>query len=297
MLHYLMILQRETGLLLFSEKISKEFKKLQPELISGLMTALNEFSKMMRIGELSTFISHNFKVVISAKEEISVILVIDLEDNETLWKSCAVEVVSTFRKQYNLKKIAPIESSYFNDFNQTLAKILQKYSWKIVIDQKISLDNVSLLLFFDLRDFTYYRFYSNNSVAKSDDEVLIEKTLEITTTETPEVKTTEGGAILYLIQEGTFGAVLMLTEQAREKDYLRIQRTVAFIVKHFSKRFSLNQQLEKAAISIFGEETIREFSLYDGKSISEIFRDAVEPIRILENIRRLMLRGLLVLME
>ncbi|MHA1638829.1 MAG: hypothetical protein ACTSW0_01310, partial [Candidatus Heimdallarchaeota archaeon] len=129
------------------------------------------------------------------------------------------------------------------------------------------------------------------------DETLIEKTLEITTTETPEVKTTEGGAILYLIQEGTFGATLMLTEQAREKDYLRVQRTVAFIVKHFSKRFSLNQQLEKAAISIFGEETIQEFSLYDGKSIPEIFRDAVEPIRILENIRRLMLRGLLVLME
>ena len=54
MLHYLMIIHRDTGGLLFERKVSAEFSDLPSDLLSNMMVALNDFSKMMKIGDLSS---------------------------------------------------------------------------------------------------------------------------------------------------------------------------------------------------------------------------------------------------
>lgn len=287
MLHYLMLVHRETGGLLFEKQFSKTFNDLPAELLSNMMIALNDFSKMMKIGDLSTFISLEFKVIISAIEKVSIAIVIDKDDSEEIGKKIALEISEAFSKQYDLSSIVQSVNN-FDQFETEIESILSKLFWKKSFDIKIEHESIIALLFFDLEEMIYSRLYSNSNV---DDQALIEKAIKVTDENITEVNLVENDRVIQLLRYGSFGGVLLAQPEAPKRDLERLQKTVSFFIKHLDCHFIIKEGLEQAALSLFPKEVVTTIQSFSHQSLQNILIET-EDLNLIENIRRLSLREL-----
>ncbi|MBD3190237.1 MAG: hypothetical protein GF308_06320 [Candidatus Heimdallarchaeota archaeon] len=287
MLHYLMLVHRETGGLLFEKRLSKTFNDLPAELLSNMMIALNDFSKMMKIGDLSNFISLEFKVIISAIEKVSIVIVMDKNDSEEIGKKIALEIGEAFSKQYDLSSIVhPVNE--FTQFETEIKAILSKLIWEKRFDAKIEDESIIALLFFDLHDMVYSRLYSNSNI---DDQALIEKTLKVTDDDITEVTLVEKDRVVQLLRYESFGGVLLTHPEAPKRDLDRLQKTVSFLIKYLDCQFTIKEGLEKAALSLFPKEVIAKIQSHSHKSLQNILIET-KNLNLIEDIRRLKLREL-----
>ncbi|MHA1380916.1 MAG: hypothetical protein ACTSRG_21325 [Candidatus Helarchaeota archaeon] len=125
MLHNIFILGRRSGITLFEHQINPF--DTDSRLIGGLLATVQMFCQEIHIGELTTFRTNRFQVIISVRNQVIVALFLDKNDNEDFWQFRAFEIGHTFENQYK----AHIENfrgdiSQFDNFKLLLEKILSK---------------------------------------------------------------------------------------------------------------------------------------------------------------------------
>ncbi len=119
MMHSIIIIKKDSGICLFSEK-SLEFDST---LFSGFLTAVQNFSENLKIGSLTSFITNDKAIVISSTENLTVSIIIDLEDNIDDWFDKAYLIGEKFEELYDIKNWSG-EIGQFKDFSEELNKIL-----------------------------------------------------------------------------------------------------------------------------------------------------------------------------
>ena len=123
MLHYVILIQRQSGVLMFEAKLSDALPDIKSELLSGMVLALLEFSKELQIGELSTFKTHNQKFMISVTSNTLVALIIDFKDSEKEFELLAVEIGKRFEDTFDIDKWDGL-IEYFEPFSEVLQTII-----------------------------------------------------------------------------------------------------------------------------------------------------------------------------
>ncbi|MFX1451175.1 MAG: hypothetical protein ACFFCM_10060, partial [Promethearchaeota archaeon] len=123
MLYTIQILVKESGILLFEERL-KDID-YNSKLFSALLTAIQGFCIDINIGECNTFSSDKFKVIATSTNSIIIALIIEKKDPhpENFWKNLCLEIGSRFEKDYNLNKFKG-KINQFKGFSSILHKIL-----------------------------------------------------------------------------------------------------------------------------------------------------------------------------
>ncbi|MFX1474868.1 MAG: hypothetical protein ACFFCO_05220, partial [Promethearchaeota archaeon] len=285
MLHYLLISQRESGVLLF-ERVAPSFRDISPVMMSGLMSALNKTAKLLQIGELTSFEAYHFKVVLSATGNISVVLVIDKGDVESDWRECAITIAKLFEAAYDLGKGEPLNGSQFQSFNGTLDQVLADMGWKIGFVGVLDTDLAQFLIVYDSRLKTIYQLGEVSAP-----ESLVQRVQSLA--ENQEATILEGENTLHLVRREDTGGVLAFTQRSRDIERKRLSKMVSFLVGDLHSRFWFRPSLQKAAEALFKASEIDAVMKVDGHSLLQILQENAAPLRVLELLRRFNIRSLL----
>ncbi len=117
----LLILHNETGLPLFSH--------LQPgfdeSLLSGLITAIKEFTKELSLGGLSSFSTDEKAIYLLGRKYCTVALITTEENFQKIY-SLGFKIGETFEEQYDLTNLKFIDSSVYESFSSQVNKILSQ---------------------------------------------------------------------------------------------------------------------------------------------------------------------------
>ncbi|MFX1451174.1 MAG: hypothetical protein ACFFCM_10055 [Promethearchaeota archaeon] len=125
MLHNVFILTRSSGLTLFDHQI----KPINGDkmLIGGLLSAVQMFCREIHIGELTTFRTNRFQIIISVRNYVIVALFLDKKDEEDFWQFRAFEIGYRFENEYSKDlKTFKGKTNVFENFNSILDEILDK---------------------------------------------------------------------------------------------------------------------------------------------------------------------------
>jgi len=122
MLHAIIILEKSSGLCVFSENYTIDFDST---LFSGFLTAIQNFTENLKIGTLTSFITNDKAIVISASDYVSVALIIDLDDDVDEWFDKAYEIGQRFEEIYDMENWKG-SLAEFNGFKDELKKLLVK---------------------------------------------------------------------------------------------------------------------------------------------------------------------------
>ena len=284
MLQYLLITHRETGVPLF-ERVAPEFKDISPVMLSGLMTALNNTAKLLRMGELSFFEAYNFKVILSAAGSILVTLIVDKDDHDGEWRECASTIAERFEAMFPVEDRA-MDISRFSKFSKTLDEILGGLGWKIAFSGSLDHDQVLYLLVYNAEEKTIYQL---GEVPAPENLVRRVRSL----LEHQEVSLQDEGNVLRLIRRNHLGGVLAFRQHSQDIVQKRLSKMLAFLVENLYSRFWFNRRLEKAAASLFKQREIDAVMRMEGKPLIEILQEDPSPIEALELLRRFKIRNLL----
>ncbi|TFF85381.1 MAG: hypothetical protein EU551_04165, partial [Promethearchaeota archaeon] len=122
MLHSIIILKKDSGVCMFSEKYTLDFDS---SLFSGFLTAVQNFAENLQIGRLTSFITQDKIIVLSSSEYVVVSLIIDLEDNADDWMVKAFKIAENFESKYDMDRWAG-DISIFKKFSDDIKEMLGK---------------------------------------------------------------------------------------------------------------------------------------------------------------------------
>jgi hypothetical protein len=138
MLYNIFVIHFGSGKILF-EKNSAELAK-DTNLFSAIFSTLNLLAREIHIGELSNFRTNEFNFIISATEDILVVLILDSNEEIKTWHKIAYEINNRFKKKYSPIDVKSSITNYYADFYEDIKPLLSELD-----DNNIKLD-VGLLL-------------------------------------------------------------------------------------------------------------------------------------------------------
>ncbi|MDD1777402.1 MAG: hypothetical protein LUQ65_04470, partial [Candidatus Helarchaeota archaeon] len=243
MIRYIILIKRDSGVLLFDKKLSSDFPDIKSDLLSGMLVALRNFTKELEIGELSTFFTFNQKVSVAVTPNLVVVIILDKDDSEVEWQRRALLIGDAFEKAYNLKEWK-MDLGVFDSFHETLSTLLTGFQWKKFSLPLINMDASSLegFLIYDKNQNHYYEYFSDNRYIA---EELIRKAegyLE------SEVQTTQADKTFLFIRISPMqGGILVLDSHIPQDRMQRYAKTLYFLIQHLQKTYIFQDNLKAPA--------------------------------------------------
>ena len=114
-----LILQTETGLPLFSHLQSN----FDESLFSGLITAIQEFTRELALGGLSSFTTDERSIYLIGRKNCTVALITSEEDSQKIY-SIGFKIGEKFEEQFELSEIKVIDSTVYEPFKEVVGQIL-----------------------------------------------------------------------------------------------------------------------------------------------------------------------------
>ncbi len=130
MINGLYIFQHPSGILLYDKNF--EESKIDPDLFSGLLSAIRNFASAIHMGELTSFTTHDKKIQISLTQNIVVAVVLDLNESIEKWQGIAYDVGYQFSSNYSLENFTG-NRTQFQSFSATVDEILKKPEESFVV--------------------------------------------------------------------------------------------------------------------------------------------------------------------
>lgn len=141
MIYNIFIIHFGSGKVLF-EKSFAELAK-DSHLFSGIVSTLNLLAKEIHIGELSNFSTNEFDFVISASEDILVVLILDSNEEIKKFNKIAYEINNKFKKRYSPIDIKSGRStSYYADFYDVIEPLLTETKDNTKVDMGLFLKEI-----------------------------------------------------------------------------------------------------------------------------------------------------------
>jgi len=288
MLHYVVIVQRETGLPLFDYQAAPNFIQIKPELISGLLTALRSLTAELKIGELSKFDSMNKKVIISVGKHVYAALVVDIEESDAEWENNASTIVEEFEKKYNLESFNGDLKTY-QSFTEVMDKLMIQFEWKEGEKHLISNHILKGFIIYDTKNKVYYN-YSNLSMEKIMELLQYSYNLHLLNKNSIQIQ--EKDTIqLFIKTDDEMGSILIFDSKITKQKLDRTVKTIQFLIRNLYAQVSFKKQYTEAAKLIFTEEEFKWIFENDQRQLIEILALSENPLEVVELIRRCDLRN------
>lgn len=131
MLDCIYIVHRESGRLLLEKKF--EEVQIDPDLFSGLLEAIRNFTRDIHVGMLTSFSTHDKQVLISLTESVVVALIMHIEASAEKWQGIAYEIGHQFSQSYDLTQWDGNRKT-FNSFGEKIDSILNNQKDAFVVE-------------------------------------------------------------------------------------------------------------------------------------------------------------------
>ena len=288
MIRYIIIIKRDSGVLLFDKKLSSEFPDIKSDLLSGMLIALRNFSKELEIGELSTFFTHDQKVSVAVTPNLVVVIILDKDDSEVEWQRRALLIGAAFEKAFNLKEWK-FDLGIFESFHKTLGTLLTGFQWK-KCSSPVNLETAALdgFLIYDQNSSQYYEYFSDNRYSA---EELIKRAEEYSENE---VRITQADKnFLYFRINPMQGGILVLDSRIPQDKMQRYSKTFTFLVQYAQNSYVFQDRLKEPAKKLFSENEVEYVLDNQGKSLIIILETNSQPFQLIESIRRFNLRQII----
>lgn len=138
MLYNIFVIHFGSGKILFEKNFAELAK--DTNLFSAIFSTLNLLAREIHIGELSNFRTNDFNFIISATEDILVVLILDSNEEIKTWHKIAYEINNRFKKKYSPIDLKSSLNNYYTNFYEDIKPLLSE-----IDDNDIKLD-VGLLL-------------------------------------------------------------------------------------------------------------------------------------------------------
>lgn len=290
MLHYVLLTHRVSGLPIFDMKVSSTFLDISSDLLSGLLSALQSFSKYLRIGELSTFNAHNYKAVIKNTENLQIILIIDHNDPDEDWKEIAEKIAEYFESKMDFSEWTG-ELMKFPGFEAYLEELIQKYSWNIIEipEEQISEEELKGFFIYEKDKRNVYKCNINTE----NTYIELIKRSESLLKNANDARIEQKKHILYFMKKGNRRIILEFPLNVSQFDFKRYAKLFAFLAVHLFDILKLKEKLRKTAIFALGEKTVNEIERHSNMRLLDILMGAPKPLSVIEGFRKAWLRDLL----
>jgi len=118
MLDLMLIQDDETGITYFEYKPTHaRINNKHAPIFSGFLSAIQNVSKEMEMGKLTQISTETHHCLINAKPELSVILIVDVEDDIKYWRRKMRKTAQEFLKEFpNAKRLVSHSSRYLKFF-------------------------------------------------------------------------------------------------------------------------------------------------------------------------------------
>ena len=288
MIRYIIIIKRDSGVLLFDKKLSSEFPDIKSDLLSGMLVALRNFTKELEIGELSTFFTFDQKVSVAVTPNLVVVIILDKADSEVEWQRRALLVGDAFEKAFNLKEWK-FDLGVFNSFHETLSTLLTGFQWK-KCSSLVNLETPSLdgFLIYNKNSTQYYEYFSDN---RYNAEELIKKAEGFSENEV--LFTQADKSFIYLKIDSMQGGILVLDSRIPQDKMQRYSKTFNFLVQFAGKIYTFQENLKEPAKKLFSENEVENVLHNQGKPLINILETNSQPFQLIESIRRFKLRQII----
>jgi hypothetical protein len=288
MIRYIIIIKRDSGVLLFDKKLSSDFPDINSELLSGMLIALRNFSKELEIGELSTFFTHDQKVSVAVTPNLVVVIILDKEDSEVEWQRRALIIGEAFEKAFNLKEWK-FDLGIFDSFHKTLSTLLTGFQWK-KCSSRVDLETTALdgFLIYDKNSNQYYEYFSDNRYSA---EELIKRTEGYSENEV--LITQADKNFLYFRINPMQGGILVFDSHISQDKIQRYSKTFTFMVQFAQNSYVFQERLKEPAKKLFSESEVETVLQNQGKSLINILETNSQPFQLIESIRRFNLRQII----
>jgi len=289
MLNYLIIIHRSSGLPLFSKGYSQNFLDIQSALLSGILVALKQITNELKIGELSTFNTHNQKIITRASENIFIGLILDTDDSEQIWNPRAQLIAELFEKRYDMANWYG-SADLFDDFEAVLTDLIKGFVWKDKKLENIDLNFVNLdgFFLFDRNKMEYFYNYSDESIKT--DYVLnrIESINEDVTINFEDL-------IYNFLLHNNYGAVLIYNSRTDAQLIKRSVKTAKFIIENLFNTYRFKPDMKKAACALFKPDIVENIEKNSNNTVLNVLLNYQQPLFMIENIRKFALRSLVII--
>lgn len=123
MIHGLYVIHRASGRLMFEKKL--ENFAVDTDLFSALLAAIRAFAEEIHMGELTSFTTHNKKIVLSLTETLIIALILEAEASSEKYQGIAYEIGRQFDIFYKIElNNWSGNRSLFSSFKETVETIL-----------------------------------------------------------------------------------------------------------------------------------------------------------------------------
>lgn len=290
MLHYVLLIHRISGLPIFDMKVSSTFFDISSDLLSGLLSALQSFSKYLKIGELSTFNAHNYKAVIKNTENLQIILIIDHSDPDDDWKEIAEKIAEYFESKYDFSNwIGEIKK--VPEFETYLEELIQRYSWNIIDipEEQIREEELMGFLIYEIDKRNVYKCdidaeYTYAELIKRSEGLLKDAN---------DARIEQRKHILYFIKKGNRRVILEFPLNVSQFDFKRYAKMFSFLAEHLFDTLKLKEKLRRPAVSALGEKIVNEIERYSSMRLLDILMGAPKPLSVIDGFRKAWVRDLL----
>lgn len=286
MIHYIILINRESGILMLEKRLSDVLPDIKSDLLSGMLVALRKFSMELQIGELSTFNTHNKKFLISVTKNTLVALIIDLEDSEQEYEKLALNIGKIFQESYDVENWdGNIE--FFEPFNKVLDSLLKEFEWKQAGPNKLLTDPlVEGFILYNKVNKIYYNF-----TMKGFDVIKLIRNAEARNEN--KIRVDQENKIYYNIKNESAGCIIIFDSRVPPEKVNRYSKTCSFLIENLNYSYNFQKDLLKSAKKIFQREMIDLIIQNNNKSLLQIFLTAKESLNIIEDIRKFKIRDLI----
>lgn len=271
-------------------KVSSTFFDISSDLLSGLLSALQSFSKYLKIGELSTFNAHNYKAVIKNTENLQIILIIDHTDPDDDWKEIAEKIAEYFESKYDFSKWTG-ELKEFPEFETYLEELIQRYSWNIIDipEEQIREEELMGFLIYEIDKRNVYKCdidaeYTYAELIKRSEGLLKDAN---------DARIEQRKHILYFIKKGNRRVILEFPLNVSQFDFKRYAKMFSFLAEHLFDTLKLKEKLRRPAVSALGEKIVNEIERYSSMRLLDILMGAPKPLSVIDGFRKAWVRDLL----
>ncbi len=286
MIHYIILVNRESGIMMFEKKLSEDLTDIKSVLLSGMLIALRQLSAELKIGELSTFNTHNKKVLTSVTKRIIVALIIDPDDIEKKFEKLSIKIGEIFEERYDIENWNG-DVDLFDPFHENLDLLLKEFEWKRFGPVK-SLKSQFILGFvlYENTNKTFYDFTSN----KFDALKLIK---EAETRNERKIRIDKKNEIYFFIKNESEGGIVIFESRAPTEKVNRYSKTFSFLIQNLNNSYLFETKLLKSAQKLFSPEIIDLIMQNVDKPLLDIFNTSEDPLNLIENIRKFKVRVLI----
>lgn len=225
MLHYIIIINRNSGILLFEKNVTNNLQNIKPDLLSGMLVGLRKISKEIKIGELTTFNTYNQKIFISVTRHTLIALIIDVIDSEKDFETLAFEIGSSFEQNYDIENWKG-NTIIFNTFNVVLDKIIRKHTWKQVGNPKtVQEAQIIGYVIYDKPNRNYYNF-----MGKIYDPVPLITKSDLS--EGNRIRIDEDDKIIFILKNRDTGCIIYFDRNIDDIKIERYLKTFTYSIQH-----------------------------------------------------------------